>query len=188
MNRKALYTVLALALLAMLTVSLRAQRSSDIPPALLSLDDLEDIILEVSGDLALQNEVFLTGVNRNRKPEEYVRGYFETRFILERLKEYGIKDAAVVELPSEDKDTWDAESAELVMVEPYRKKLADLKEIVRREVVSELDHRDVNEILENPTAAALAVWAWNRLADALPGLAEIEIHETSRCSVAYRGE
>ena len=58
MNRKALYTVLALALLAMLTVSLRAQRSSDIPPALLSLDDLEDIILEVSGDLALQNEVF----------------------------------------------------------------------------------------------------------------------------------
>ncbi len=65
---------------------------------------------------------------------------------------------------------------------------ADLKEIVRREVVSELDHRDVNEILENPTAEAMAVWAWNRLADALPGLAEIEIHETSRCSVAYRGE
>jgi len=130
MNRKVLGVALALLLIAALAVPVPAQRKrSDVPPALLSLDVLESIILEVSGDLALQNEIFLSGVNRNRKPEEYVKGYFETRFLLDRLKEYGIKDAAILELPTRDKETWDAESAELIMVEPDKKKIADLKEI-----------------------------------------------------------
>jgi hypothetical protein len=130
MNRKVFGSALALFLIAALVVPVAAQRrKGDVPPSLLSLDVLESIILEVSGDLALQNEIFLSGVNRNRKPEEYVKGYFETRFLLDRLKEYGIKDAAILELPTRDKETWDAESAELVMVEPDKKKIADLKEI-----------------------------------------------------------
>ena len=129
MKRKASYPVLALILVAALWIPAQAQRRRDLPSCLLPFDLLESIILEASGELALQNEVFLSGVNRNRRPEEYVKGYFETRFLIERLKEYGIKDAAVLELPSEDKETWDAESAELLMVEPDKKKLADLKEI-----------------------------------------------------------
>lgn len=64
----------------------------------------------------------------------------------------------------------------------------DLKEIVRREAVSQLDHRDVGEILENPTAEAMAVWVWQRLVGALPGLCEVELFETRSCSVVYRGE
>lgn len=128
-NRKAHYVCFALAAILISAAALPAQRSGDIPATLLSFEDLEDIILEVSGELALQNEIFLTGVNRNRKPEEYVQGYFETRFLLERLKDYGIADSAVIELPSDEKETWDAESAELVMVEPEKRKLADLKEI-----------------------------------------------------------
>ena len=131
MNRKALYTALALAIVfaAALEAPAQAQRKRDLPTTLLPFDVMEAVVLETSGELALQNEILLAGVNRNRKPEEYVRGYFETRFLLERLKEYGIKDAAVLELPSEDKETWDAESAELIMVQPDKKKLADLKEI-----------------------------------------------------------
>lgn len=65
---------------------------------------------------------------------------------------------------------------------------ADLKDVVDREVVSRLDHCDVNGILENPTAERMAVWVWNRLSGPLEGLAEVELHETSRCSVVYRGE
>ncbi len=96
---------------------------------LLPADVLRAIVNESSGELALQNEIFLAGVNRNRKAEEYQQGYFETAFVRDRLKEYGIADAAVVDLPVTGKTTWDAESAELWIVEPGPRKIADLKEV-----------------------------------------------------------
>jgi 6-pyruvoyltetrahydropterin/6-carboxytetrahydropterin synthase len=65
---------------------------------------------------------------------------------------------------------------------------SDLKRVVRGEVVDRLDHKHVNELIENPTAEALALWIWQRLESALPGLLEVELHETRRCSVVYRGE
>ena len=65
---------------------------------------------------------------------------------------------------------------------------SDLKAVVAREVVDLLDHRCVNEVLENPTAENLAVWIWRKLASPLAGLCEIELHETRDCSVVYRGE
>jgi 6-pyruvoyltetrahydropterin/6-carboxytetrahydropterin synthase len=65
---------------------------------------------------------------------------------------------------------------------------ADLKATVHREVVDRLDHRHLNEILDEPTAENLAVWSWQRLAAALPGLAEVELHETESSSVVYRGQ
>ena len=64
----------------------------------------------------------------------------------------------------------------------------DLKRVVSSEVVEPLDHKYINDILDNPTAEVMAVWIWNRLAAVLPGLDEIELHETARCSVVYRGE
>lgn len=96
---------------------------------LLPPDILLNIINEASGDLALQNEIFLAGVCRNRPPAEYTSGYFETRFLLEKLKEYGLSQAEIIELPTRAKTTWDAEMAELWMVKPTLQKLADLKEI-----------------------------------------------------------
>ena len=65
---------------------------------------------------------------------------------------------------------------------------SDLKSVVAREVVNLLDHRYVNDLIENPTAEIMAVWIWNRLAGPLPGLVEIELFETRSCSVVYRGE
>lgn len=99
-------------------------RSTLLPP-----DTLLNIINEASGDLALQNEIFLAGVCRNRPPAEYTSGYFETRFLLEKLKEYGLSQAEIVELPTRSKTTWDAEMAELWLVKPTLQKLADLKDI-----------------------------------------------------------
>ena len=65
---------------------------------------------------------------------------------------------------------------------------SDLKETVGREVVSRLDHRFVNEIIDNPTAEAMAAWIWNALAGPLAGLTEVELWETRNCAVVYRGE
>jgi 6-pyruvoyltetrahydropterin/6-carboxytetrahydropterin synthase len=65
---------------------------------------------------------------------------------------------------------------------------SDLKRIVTQEVIVHVDHRLLNELIDNPTAEMLAVWMWKRLQGPLPGLAEIELHETGNCSVVYRGE
>ena len=65
---------------------------------------------------------------------------------------------------------------------------SELKRLVREKVVSRLDHRCVNDLIDNPTAEMMAEWIWRQLIDDLPGLFEIELHETSHCSVVYRGE
>lgn len=65
---------------------------------------------------------------------------------------------------------------------------SELKEIVRREVVDRLDHRYVNDLIDNPTAEVMAAWIWRRLVEALAGLDEVELWETESCAVVYRGE
>ena len=65
---------------------------------------------------------------------------------------------------------------------------SDLKKIVSEQVVSRLDHRDINQLIDNPTAELMAVWIWGALRPHLEGLDEVELHETRRCSVVYRGE
>ena len=108
-----------------------AVAAQDTPPrpAPSAPDVLRAIITEASGERALQNEIQLTGVNRNREPEEYRTGYFESAFILEKLREYGVDEAYTVDLPAADRTTWDAESAELWMVEPELRKIADLHDV-----------------------------------------------------------
>ena len=65
---------------------------------------------------------------------------------------------------------------------------SEVKRLVNEEVVGKLDHKYVNDVIENPTAEEMAVWIWQKLAPRLPGLDEIELHETRDCSVVYRGE
>ena len=119
----------ALLSLFMTAPFLSAQPAEGIPKTLLPLPLLRLIINEASGDVALQNEIYLAGVNRNRKAEEYVNGYFETRFVLERLKEYGITDSRIIDLPTRAPKTWDAEAGELWILKPAPRKIADLKEV-----------------------------------------------------------
>lgn len=64
----------------------------------------------------------------------------------------------------------------------------EVERIVGETVLSGLDHRDLNECMENPTAENLAVWIWDRLKRSLPILLEIRLEETENCSVTYRGE
>ena len=65
---------------------------------------------------------------------------------------------------------------------------SELKRVVREEVIARLDHKYLNDLIDNPTAELTAEWIWRRLSPVLEGLAEIELFETRRCSVVYRGE
>ena len=96
---------------------------------ILPLDLILDIANEASGDEAMHHLIALAGVNRNRRAEEYIKGYHETAYILNKLKEYGIADSEIIELPTRAKTTWDAEAAELWIVSPEKMKIADLKEV-----------------------------------------------------------
>ena len=63
----------------------------------------------------------------------------------------------------------------------------DLKKAVQEHVLSRTDHRDLNDVLDNPTAENIARWIWEALAPHLPGLAEVRLHEVPDSCVVYRG-
>ena len=62
----------------------------------------------------------------------------------------------------------------------------DLKRIVNERVIEPLDHRDLNEIIDVPSAENIAVWIRDRLHD-LP-LREIRLFETEDSWVTLREE
>lgn len=109
-------------------VLLGAVSAQDTPPrpAPSAPQVLQAVVNEASGELALQSEISLAGFVRNRKAEEYRTGYFESAYVLAKLREYGLDEAFTVDLPVRGRTTWDAESAELWMVEPEQRKITDL--------------------------------------------------------------
>ena len=61
--------------------------------------------------------------------------------------------------------------------------------VVKRAVIAELDHRSLNELIENPTAENIVRWVWGRLAAELPLLAELTLWETRKaCVVLSKGD
>jgi 6-pyruvoyltetrahydropterin/6-carboxytetrahydropterin synthase len=66
-----------------------------------------------------------------------------------------------------------------------------LKKIVRENVVDVLDHKLLNDIVEQPTAENLAIWVWDKLEPLLAGdnylLSEIVLWETEDNFVTYTG-
>ena len=63
-----------------------------------------------------------------------------------------------------------------------------VKALVRKHVLDRIDHNDLNQILDNPTAENVVMWIWDGLKPHLPGLVEIHLYETDDSSVVYRGE
>jgi 6-pyruvoyltetrahydropterin/6-carboxytetrahydropterin synthase len=54
----------------------------------------------------------------------------------------------------------------------------------------QLDHHYLNEVegLDNPTSERLALWIWDRLKPALPGLARVVVHETCTSGASHAGD
>jgi 6-pyruvoyltetrahydropterin/6-carboxytetrahydropterin synthase len=61
--------------------------------------------------------------------------------------------------------------------------------VVKSAVIAELDHRSLNELIENPTAEHIVAWIWGRLWGELPSLAELTLWETpTACVVMRKGD
>lgn len=69
-----------------------------------------------------------------------------------------------------------------------------LKKVVEEKVLKKLDHRDLNEIMPNPSAENIALWIWdklkniNRLLRAPVELDSVRVWEGDNTYVEYEGE
>jgi 6-pyruvoyltetrahydropterin/6-carboxytetrahydropterin synthase len=61
----------------------------------------------------------------------------------------------------------------------------ELKEIVNKYVVDVLDHKHLNDIINNPSAEHMCVWIWEHLKPHLPILKRLTVYETDNCYCVY---
>jgi 6-pyruvoyltetrahydropterin/6-carboxytetrahydropterin synthase len=62
-----------------------------------------------------------------------------------------------------------------------------IERIVAERVLDALDHRHLNELIENPTVENIVLWTWERLENELPRLDELVLWETATsCAVLHR--
>jgi len=93
-----------------------------LPPKL-----MDEIIGEASGETAFNHVIEFGAYSRDRKPDEYAGTFMEAQYVLDRLKEYGIRDAEITRFPGGE--TWDGVRGELWEVEPGRQKLASYTDL-----------------------------------------------------------
>ena len=63
-----------------------------------------------------------------------------------------------------------------------------LSAVVQTEIVDVLDHRSLNEVVDNPTAERVLAWIWRLLTPHLPTLTELTLWETEHACVILRAE
>lgn len=126
MPREVALTLRRLLLTIVLSAVVLAGVSAQAPPdrCLVPAGVRDPILMEVSGELAHQHVQMLTP-NRNRQPDEYENQFFETTYISEMARQFGLSNVQVHFFPG-GRETWDAEEADLWMIEPARKKIASL--------------------------------------------------------------
>jgi 6-pyruvoyltetrahydropterin/6-carboxytetrahydropterin synthase len=75
---------------------------------------------------------------------------------------------------------------------PARGMIQDFDEIERIVddcVLDALDHRHLNEYIENPTVENIVLWIWQRLEERIQGLDEVVLWETATaCAVLRRSD
>ncbi len=83
----------------------------------------DPILNEVSGEQALVH-VQLLAANRDRQAEEYQNQFFETTYISDMARQYGLSDVRVDFFPT--RDFWDGQEGDLWLVQPAKAKIASL--------------------------------------------------------------
>jgi aminopeptidase YwaD len=121
---------------------------------LLNQKVMDEIIGEASGETAYNHIMELGGYTRARSSEELTTTLFETQYIMDKLKEYGINTTTLERFP-DAQPGWNGIRGELWEVSPRLKKLADYDDM-RVMLVSGSEDADVEAELiwvENGRAA-----------------------------------
>jgi len=125
MNRRSL-GVLNLIILA-LAEPAAAQMTPWLQWTFLPQARMDEIVGEASGETALTYIMAMCGFPRDRKSAEYAGTFGEAQYVLDRLKEYGLAEAAILRYPGGE--TWDGVKGELWEVRPRREKIASYRDL-----------------------------------------------------------
>jgi hypothetical protein len=121
---------------------------------LLNQKTVDEIIGEASGETAYNHIMEMGGYTRARTSKELTTTLFESQYIMDKLQEYGIKNAKLERFPDTNPG-WNGIRGELWETSPRRKKLADYDDM-RVMLVSGSEDTDVEAELvwvENGRAA-----------------------------------
>ncbi len=89
---------------------------------LIAQEHMDEIIGEASGETAWNTIMETGGYNKNRPAEEYAGNFYETQYIFDQLKMYGLPGTEIVRFPG--RETWDGIKGELWEISPNRRKIA----------------------------------------------------------------
>ncbi len=93
------------------------------PRTLLPDSIVNELIGEASGEKAMNHIYEMAAYIHDRPASEYSGYFFETQYILDRMKEYGLEGAVVNKFPGGT--TWDGVKGTLWEVSPGKSKIAD---------------------------------------------------------------
>lgn len=128
MSKKSFGMGLSALLLSCAFLGVRAQNYTNPFNHLLLDERTYDLIVgESSGDRAYNNILDIAPYERNRSHQEYQDHFFESEYVMAKLKEYGIKNARL-DIVGET-STWDGISGSLWEVSPKLTKIADYDDL-----------------------------------------------------------
>ena len=100
---------------------------NSLPRTLLPANITDEIIGEASGERAMNHIIEMAAYIHDRPASEYSGYFFETQYILDRMKEYGLEGAVVNKYAGGK--TWDGVKATLWEVSPGKSKIADYSDL-----------------------------------------------------------
>lgn len=122
---KTLRISIILSALFLLCTGLYGQNS--IPRTLLPGKITDELIGEASGERAMNHIIEMAGYIHDRPATEYSDMMFETKYISDKMKEYGLEGAVVNKYKGGK--TWDGIKASVWEVSPGRSKIADYSDL-----------------------------------------------------------
>ena len=120
-------SILCITVLSFSLPNLKAQEQPN-PRTMLPESLLQIMADTVSGSLAHHSAMELGGWEHTRNADEYSDMYRESRFIVEKAKEYGFTDAHVEKFPQQNK-TWGGEMGEFWVVEPNPRLVVSYRDV-----------------------------------------------------------
>src|SRR4030043_1244881 len=119
---------LSVFVILLLSVTAQAQYTPWLYWTFLPKAHMDEIVGEASGEAAWRTISTLNGFNRDRSADEFKDTFFETQYVVDQLKRYGIEKVDVVAYPGGE--AWDGIKGELWEVSPLRQKLASHNDMV----------------------------------------------------------
>jgi hypothetical protein len=100
---------------------------NSVPRTLLPEKITDEFIGEASGERAMNHIIEMAAYIHDRPASEYSGNFFETQYIFDKMKEYGLEGAVINRYPGGK--TWDGVKATLWEVSPGRSKIADYSDL-----------------------------------------------------------